>query len=77
MEAAAPSDADAKKLRLLTRACETLDNRPFVCRNLVAYSRLHGPGWSQKLLQRLDAKAGRSTGSPYNVGGARASAGTA
>ena len=41
-------------LRLLGDACQSLDNRPFVCRNLVAYSILYGPNWAQMLARALE-----------------------
>ena len=62
--AAAAMRADAAmydQLKLLGKACESLNNRPFVCRTLVAYERLHRPvegnAWAKNLILKMNGQA--------------------
>lgn len=47
------------RLELLGSACETLSNRPFLCRALVAYERLNRPvqgsAWASNLILKMNA----------------------
>ena len=46
------------QLELLGKACESLNNRPFVCRTLVAYERLNRPlqgsDWAKNLILKMN-----------------------
>ena len=49
-----------EQLKLIGKACESLDNRPFVCRTLVAYKRLNRPtqgnDWAKNLILRMNGR---------------------
>ena len=49
------------QLELLGKACESLSNRPFVCRTLVAYERLNRPvqgnDWAKNLILKMNGQA--------------------
>ena len=49
------------QLELLGKACESLNNRPFVCRTLVAYERLNRPlqgnDWAKNLIMKMNGQA--------------------
>jgi hypothetical protein len=61
--ASAVAQADAAmyhQLELLGKACESLNNRPFVCRTLVAYERLNRPlegdNWAKNLVMKMNGQ---------------------
>lgn len=49
-----------EQLELLGKACDSLSNRPFVCRTLVAYKRLNRPvegnAWAKNLILRMNGQ---------------------
>ena len=60
-QAAMQADATMfNQLELLGKACESLNNRPFVCRTLVAYERLNRPlegnDWAKNLILKMNGQ---------------------
>lgn len=67
----AAMQADAtmyNQLVLLGKACESLNNRPFVCHTLVAYERLNRPlegnDWAKNLILKMNGQTPPGASSP-------------
>ena len=45
------------QMKLFGAACQSLDNEPFLCNNLLAYARMHGSKWASMLAQEMKSRS--------------------